>query len=110
MARVISATEAKKRLGQVVTWAAEEGEEVVIQAHGKPKAVIVSYEAYQEFRRLREEARRREALQQLEALAQKVRERNRDLSPEEAGTLADRFVREVIEEMTHQGKVTFREG
>ena len=110
MTRVISATEAKKRLGQVVTWAAEEGEEVVIQAHGKPKAVIVSYETYQEFRRLREEARRREALQQLEALAQKVRERNRDLSPKEAETLADRFVREVIEEMAHEGKVTFREG
>jgi prevent-host-death family protein len=69
MPRVISATEAKKRLRQVMSWVAEKGEEVVIQVYDRPKAVVVSYEACEEFRRLREEARRREALRRLEALA-----------------------------------------
>ena len=110
MAKVISATEAKVRWGKVMDWVADEGEEVIIETRGRPRAVLVSYEAYQEFRRLREKARREEALQKLEALAAEVRKRNRDLSAEEAEALADRFVREVIEEMATEGKIAFREG
>ncbi len=109
MAKVISATEAKVRWGKVMDWVADEGEEVIIETRGRPRAVLLSYEAYREFRRLREEAHRREALRRLEALAREVKERNRDLSAEEAEALADRFVREVIEEMVAEGKIAFQE-
>lgn len=48
---------------------------------------------------MRENARRRQLLTQLEELAAQVQARNQDLIAETADELADRFSREVIEEL-----------
>lgn len=48
---------------------------------------------------MRENARRRQLLTQLEELAAQVQARNQDLTAEAADELADRFSREVIEEL-----------
>lgn len=57
---------------------------------------------------LLEQARRREAFRQLEALAERIRARNTDLTSEEAEQLADEISRETIQRMMVDGMIRFR--
>jgi hypothetical protein len=50
---------------------------------------------------------RRMILAKIEALAATIHSRNQDLSEEEADAIADRFAREVIEEMVGEGKIKY---
>jgi len=56
---------------------------------------------------MQEQVRRREALARLERLREEIGRRNADLSPEEAGRLADRLVRDVNDDMVTEGKIQF---
>lgn len=105
MPKTVSASEAKNRFGSMVEWAIKNQDEVIIQSYGEPRAVLVPFEAYQRVLELREQARRREALERLEQLRETIQARNRDLSGEEADALADRFTREVIGEMAPETQV-----
>lgn len=107
MPKTISASEAKNSLGAVIEWAVENGDEVIVESRGKPKAVIMPFDDYEEYQRLREQARRRAVLARLEKLAETVGARNQDLTAEAADALADQFTREVIEEMIAEGKVQY---
>ncbi len=108
MPKVVSATEAKVRLGAMMDWVVEHEDEVIIETRGRPRAVLISFEEYQRVQQLQEMARRQAALERLEALAEHVGARNRDLDQEEAEALADRFSREVIEEMINKGKIRYK--
>jgi prevent-host-death family protein len=108
MARTISATEAKAKLSSLIEWAIKNKDEVVVESHGTPKAAIVPYETYEQFKELREKAHRRQLLAKLEELADQVQARNQDLTVEAAGELADRFSHEVIEEMVEEGKINYQ--
>jgi hypothetical protein len=55
------------------------------------------------------DVQRREALRQLEALAQEMWARNADLTPEEVEQLADEISRETIQRMVDEGKIVFRD-
>lgn len=55
-----------------------------------------------------QEQARREAFEQLEALAERVRARNADLTAEEAEQLADEITRDAIQRMIDEGKVIFQ--
>ena len=107
MPKAVTATEAKNRLGALMAWAVAQRDEVIVEAQGKPRAVIMSFADYQEVQALREQARRREALERLRALRARVSARNQDLTEEQAMALADRFVRETIDEMVAEGKIRF---
>lgn len=98
MPRTVTASEAKTRFGSIADWAVEANDDVIVESHGQPKVAIIPYEEYQRISRLREEARRRDALERLRGLRESVRERNRDLTDAEADALARRFAREVISE------------
>ena len=54
--------------------------------------------------------RRQQALDTLQKLADEIRGRNRNLTGNEADELADRFVREVIEDMIAEGKIGYDSG
>ena len=82
--------------------------EVVIESRGEPKVVMLSYGEYQEFLALKEQARRKEALRQLEELAARMQTRNADMSAEEVEQLADEITRETIQRMEMEGKITFQ--
>ncbi len=109
MPKTMTATDAKVRLGAMIDWTVEEGDELIIESRGKPKAVLMSYAEFEKVQRLRETARRQEALRQLQALAERVSERNKDLNQESADALADRFVRDVIDDLTAEGMIRFEE-
>ena len=108
MPRTVSASEAKTRFGAIADWAAEFKDEVIVESHGEPKVVIISYEEYQQVLRLREEARRQSALLRLRSLRDKVRVRNRDLDEQQAASLASRFSQEVAAEMADEAKAPDR--
>ena len=69
MPRRISASEAKTRFGAIAEWAAESQDDVIVESHGQPKVVIISYQEYQRLLALRDQARRHQALQQLRSCA-----------------------------------------
>lgn len=108
MPKTISASEAKNKLGAAIEWAVENQDEVIVESRGKPKAVIMPFDGYEEYQTLREQARRRAVLARLEQLAETTRARNQDLeNAAEADTLADQLSREVIEDMIAEGKIKY---
>lgn len=85
MERVISATEARIRLGEWMRRAAEQGDVIIVARSGQPYVVMLSYEAY---RRLQgEEARPawEETLERILALRAQIRKElgDRQLPPPE---------------------------
>jgi prevent-host-death family protein len=108
MPKTVTASEAKNKLGSIVGWVIESGDEVIVESHGQPRAVIMSFQEYEKLRALKEQQRRQDALAQLEHLRQQVGARNRDLTEAQALALADRFVREVVDDMVEEGAITFK--
>ena len=106
--KTVSVSEAKNQLSAVLDWAVENGDEVVIESRGEPKVAILSYAEYQEFLAFREQARRKEALRQLEELAERMWAQNADLSDEEVEELAEEISQETIQRMIKEGKVRFQ--
>ena len=110
MPRRVSASEAKNKLGSIVGWVLDTQDEVIIENHGQPRVVIMSFAEYEKVQVLKEQVRRQVALARLRAVRERVRERNADLTEEQALELADRFTRDVIDEMAVAGKIKFERG
>ena len=108
MPRTVSASEAKNRLGTLIQWTLSNQDEVIVESYGRPRVVIMPYDEYQNIVELREQARRKQALAQLEKLREQIQARNQDLTEEQAFDLADRFAREVAEEMVEEGKIKYQ--
>ena len=103
----VSISEAKARLSRFVEQTAEEDEQIVIESHGNPKAVLIPYRDYEQFIAWQEIRRRQQALDELQALKRQIQARNQDLSTQEGEDLADLYAREVIEGMIAEGKVKY---
>ena len=87
----------------------ENGDEIVVQDHGRPRVAIISMSDYEGLQVWRDQQRRQQALAELRALRERVRAReaNATLTVEQAEALADRFVREVVQEMFDEGKLRY---
>lgn len=92
--RTISSNEAKQRWGAMMK-AASEGEDVIVESHGKPKAVVISPEAFEELREARERHRREEAMRLLREIEASYDGRNDDLTEDEIEEIAVRAGREI---------------
>lgn len=108
MTRTISVSEAKNTLSAVLEWAVENDDNVVIESRGEPKAAILPYDEYEEYLALKEEARRRDALQQLRELSEQIWAATSDLSDEEVDQLAEEITQETFQRMIREGKVRFQ--
>lgn len=108
--KTVSATEAKNRLGALIGEVVNGQEDVVIENHGRPRAVLISYELYQELQEAWEQRERREALEDLRRLREEVLARNQDLDDEAAEQLIQEVSREVRAEVAAQlrGETTKR--
>lgn len=104
--RNVSSNDAKQHWGAMMK-AVNEGEEVIVESHGKPKAVVISPEAFEELRQAREKARREEILVWLQDFEERQLERNKDLTQEEADELANRAAHEMFDELAAEGKLRF---
>ena len=107
MNRTVTATEAKARLGELMRRAVDSGDSIIVESRGKPQIALVPYVEYEELQKLKQRARREEAMRQLRELAREVQAQNQDLSEDEAASLADELTREAIDSLAAQGKVRF---
>jgi PHD/YefM family antitoxin component YafN of YafNO toxin-antitoxin module len=108
MPKTVNAKEAGTTLDSLVGWVVDNQDEVIVETEGKAQAVIISFDAYEQVRALKEQQRRQAALEELRQLRDEVRSRNTDIqTDEEAMALADRFVRDVIDDMVAEGKIKF---
>ena len=82
----------------------------MIESQDKPESVLNSHAEFEVVQRMLEAERRRQALAQLDALAQRVAARNLDLTQTDAETLAERFTREIISDIVDEGRVTHQAG
>jgi len=105
--KIVSASEAKNKLGSIIGWVLRNNDEVIVESRGVPTVVIMSMAEYESVKALKEQARRGEALEALRRLRERVMVRNQDLTPEEGDALADRFSREIVEDLVEEGKVRF---
>lgn len=98
--KTVSATEAKNRLAALVGEVARGNEDVVIENHGQPRAVLISFELYTELLEAREQQRRRAAMDALWQLADELKAQSWDLDEEAtlelARTIADEARAEVF--------------
>jgi hypothetical protein len=90
-----------------MTWAEEHDEAVIIENHGKPRVAILPVEQLDEFRQLKQEARRREALAWMRQYEAEHRDTNADLSADEANELAVRASREIAGDLVERGAIRF---
>lgn len=102
MVRTISATEAKVNFGAVTQQVIDDGEPVIVENHGHPRVAIVPVEQLDRLADLEEQERRRIWLERARALRSRVREKNLDLTSEEAEQIADEIVRDAIDAIYEQ--------
>jgi prevent-host-death family protein len=95
-AKTVSATEAKNRLGGLLGDVAEGDADVIIENFGRPRAVLVSFESYQDLLAARERKRREEAMEALRKLREEVRAQNLDLDEDTADEVAEEISQEAI--------------
>lgn len=107
MSQTVSATEAKNRLGALLADVSERQDEVIIESHGRAKAAIISVDLYEKMAKLREDQKRREALERLFELNRVISARNQDLTEEQAIALADEIAHEAVDRLAEKGLVTF---
>ena len=99
MTRTISSSDAKSRFGEVLKWASEGQEEVVVKLYGEPTAVVISMATYQQFEEMRKQERKRRALRDLEQLRHEISAQFDELSIEERYRLAgmsEEVIRETV--------------
>ncbi len=105
MPTTISSNDAKQRWGTLLGDVSERGEEVIVESHGKPKAVVVSVAAYEEVQALREKQRRAEAMERLRRLEERIAASNVGLTEteEEAIEFAVKLGREINRAVAARG-------
>jgi len=107
MIKTISSNEAKQQWGSLMTSVNQHGDEVIVESHGKPKVVVISYDEYQSVQELREKQRRADALTELAAITRLIGDRNKDLSDDQIEELSVRFSKEFYADLAKEGKVKF---
>jgi prevent-host-death family protein len=87
--KIVSATEAKNRLGALLAELANGTSTIVIEHHGHPRAVMISADEWAALSAARERMLRQDAWEQLWTLAAEASVLNADLTPEDADAIAD---------------------
>lgn len=108
MARAVSTREAQNKLGELIGWVREHRDAVIVENRGKPSAVLLSYDEYEQVCAFREQQRRQGAVERLRRLRDEVRARNGDLTDEGAEAIAEQFSRDVMRGLIDKGKVRVR--
>jgi prevent-host-death family protein len=107
MVRTISATEAKVNFGAVTQRVIDDGEPVVVENHGQPRVAIVPVQQLDRLAELEEQERRRVWLERVRALRARVREKNQDLTDEQAEQIADEIVSDAVDALYEKGIVRY---
>ncbi|MBA2278716.1 MAG: type II toxin-antitoxin system Phd/YefM family antitoxin [Chloroflexia bacterium] len=99
MSKTVTAHEAQNQFSILLDDVSDGGEEVIVERHGSPRAVLISYDVYQQVQELREKQHRAEAVEELRALQEEISARNQDLTEEESIALAIEVSDEIIKDI-----------
>src|SRR5687768_15946246 len=99
MTKTVTATEAKNRLGALMSEVIDSNDAVLIEIRGRPKIALVTVDRLRQFEELERKERHRQALDNLARLNEKIAAQNNDLTEEEAMDLAVEVIREVRADM-----------
>ena len=99
MERIVSATEARIRFGELMRWVVENREPVIVERGGKPYVVVLSVEEYNKLRATHSRETWRDTLKEVLRLGAqiKARRKGRPLTPP-----PDEIIRELREERDTQ--------
>ncbi len=107
MIRTIRSDDPTLRWDALIDQINDQGDEVIVEDREKRNVVVISMAAYEETQMLRERARQADVIERLRALEERIGDRNADLSEGQITELANRFSREMIDDLAAQGKLVF---
>jgi prevent-host-death family protein len=93
--KIVTATEAKNRLGALLAEAQDEP--VIVEIRGAPKAAIISINDLRELEVLRDADERRQRIERMHRFYERQAARNADLSYEEATAIIEQATRDIRE-------------
>lgn len=109
MPKIVTATEAKNRLGALMAEVRNTAEPIIVELRGRPEVAIITSEQLEDFEALKRKRRAEEAFAQLEAIRAMSGDRNKDLTEEEADELINESIREVRQDLIKQGVLKFEQ-
>jgi prevent-host-death family protein len=109
MAKTVTATEAKNRLGALMTEVRQTDEPVIVELRGRPEIAIITAKQLEDFEALKRKRRGEEAFAQFEAIRAMAGDRNEDLTEEEATEIAVEAVREARRELRKSGSLRYED-
>lgn len=98
MKRVVSATEARIRFGELIRRVVEEGEPVLVERGGKPYVVLLSVEEYERLKAAQKKETWRETVKEILRLGTRIKSRRKG----EPLTPPEDIIRELREERDAQ--------
>ncbi len=99
MHKTISATEARIHFGELMRRVVEQKEAIIVERSGKPQVAIMPIDEFERLRALRGKESREQALQYMETIAEKVRERRKTMAVPEPEDLIRQMREERDEEL-----------
>lgn len=98
--RIISSKELQKHTRAIIDQARTEGSTIIVEAHGKPMAAILSYTEYQHYLHLKREADaiRQNRFAAVQAIGRVQSEAGQTMDKEEAEALVEQARQEVYQE------------
>ena len=109
MAKRVTATEAKNRLGALMEYINDNNDDVIVESRGEPRAVIITFPEYQQLEACREKARREELWKQMEALRKRVGEQLQDLSSDDVQRIAEEVADDAIARGMKSERIRFKD-
>ena len=99
MTKTVTATEAKNRLGALMSEIVKTDEAVIIELRGRPKVALISAERLERAEKLERRQRGEEAFAQFERIRAMSGDRNKDLTDEQIMDMAVEAVRDTRRKM-----------
>lgn len=106
--RTISSNEAKQRWGSVVASVINDGDEVVVESHGKPTVAVISYHEFIEYQEHREHQRKAAELRRFRDLEAKASDTSQRLSEEEIEELSVYIGREINQKVAERQRAIWQ--
>lgn len=107
--KTIPASQVKNNFGTIVSQVHNgRYREVIVENHGEPMVAIIPIEELKIMREFKEQEKRRRALSMLRDARAEVQARIRGkLTTQETNEIANRFSKELVEDLKKEGKVKF---
>jgi prevent-host-death family protein len=107
--KVLPASEVKNNFGAIASQVKNgQYKEVIVENRGEPIVAIVGVGELEAMREFREKERQKDALARLKRLRARIQARLKGkLTDKDAQEIADRFSRELVEDLEREGKVKF---